>query len=97
MIPMNTPCPECMARMTAGIEALADDGERKNLAFWCPHNRVHAAVEVLPGHLIGHWILQPAESEEIARAALQGAIDDDEFMRGLAGQLAQAQKPAVTN
>lgn len=97
MIPINTPCPECMARMTAGVEVLPDDGERKNLFFWCPHNRVSAAVEVLPGKLLGHWTLQPARSEEEALRMAQNSIDENEFLNGLYGQLAQAQKPAITN
>ena len=97
MIPINTPCPECMARLTAGVDALPDDGERKNLFFWCPHNRVSAAVEVLPGKLVGHWILQPAASEKAARAAFQNAIDENAFMGQLAVDLAQSQRPAITN
>lgn len=96
MIPINTPCPACMGRMSTGIESIPE-GERTNLFFWCSHNRVSAAVEVLPGRLVGHWILQPAKTESDARAAVQSAVEDNAFLGGLYRKLAQAQKPPITN
>lgn len=97
MIPMNTPCPECLSRLTAGIDAMPETSERTNLFFWCPHSRVCAAVEVLPGRLIGHWVLQPAQTEAAALAGAQAAIDDDAFLKGLLGDIALAQRPAISH
>lgn len=97
MIPLNAPCPECLARMAAGIDAMPETGERTNLYFWCALNRVSAAVEVLPGRLVGHWLLQPALTEAAALAGAQAALDDDAFLRDLLGDLAQAQRPAISH
>lgn len=96
MIPINAPCPECLSRMTAGVDAMPET-ERNNLFFWCPHNRVSAAVEVLPGRLVGHWILRPALTEAAALAGAQAVIDDAAFLEGLLGDLAQAQRPSVSH
>lgn len=96
MIPINTICDKCMGDLATRVEAMPDDGTPRNMLFWCGHNRVGGAVEVLPGKLLGHWILQPAASADAARAMFQIAAAENAALVQLAVGLAQAQKPAAS-
>lgn len=97
MTPIQSVCPACLAKVAAGIEQLhaegKDDGQN-SLHTWCQHNGVAITIEVKPGGIGGHWIIQPASSENEARERIEQALAEAEELRLVRHIVMQYAKPA---
>lgn len=97
MTPIQSLCPACLAKIAAGIDKMHADGLADGLTSlhtWCSHNRVAIAIEVTPGGIGGHWILQPAESENEARQRVEQFLAESEQLRIINQFVMQHAQPA---
>lgn len=87
MIPIQSICPDCHARLNAALDQLQDKGKTMLHAF-CTHNKVTLSLTVLPGGVADHWMLTPAETAEEAKANAEETMGDAQFLQTLHAALA---------
>lgn len=99
MTPIQSICPECLAKIAIGIDQVLDVGRDdglNSLHTWCKHNNVAISLQVLPGGIGGHWIMQPAASESEAKQRVEIALAQAEAERIVTEYLMNKAPPGGT-